>query len=235
MADNDKQEDLLRKFLDGDLDPEQEKQALHMIADDPDMRDMLRFDHGLNRAGRCLDPDSFHVPEGFADQVMSQITAGQPAQSAYNLRDRITVAMNRLLTPLTVEFRPVFAMAAVLVIALTLSFLLVRDQSPAMTTMVQEPAVKMVASQEQQVWIRFIYFDDQAESIAVAGDFSDWEPISLAEEVLDGKQVWTGLIPVTRDEHRYMFVKNGEQWVTDPLAEMHQDDGFGNKNAVLFL
>jgi hypothetical protein len=38
-----------------------------------------------------------------------------------------------------------------------------------------------------------------------------------------------------RGEHRYMFVKNGENWVTDPLAAIQQDDGFGNKNAVIYL
>jgi hypothetical protein len=38
-----------------------------------------------------------------------------------------------------------------------------------------------------------------------------------------------------RGEHRYMFIKNGEKWVTDPLAPVQQDDGFGNKNAVIYL
>jgi hypothetical protein len=40
---------------------------------------------------------------------------------------------------------------------------------------------------------------------------------------------------MNRGEHRYMFVKDGEEWVTDPMAPMQREDGFGNKNAVIYL
>ena len=33
--------------------------------------------------------------------------------------------------------------------------------------------------------------------------------------------------------HRYMFLIDGSNWVTDPTAERYADDGFGNRNAVL--
>jgi hypothetical protein len=30
-----------------------------------------------------------------------------------------------------------------------------------------------------------------------------------------------------------MFLIDGTEWKTDPLADRYQDDGFGNRNAVL--
>lgn len=82
---------------------------------------------------------------------------------------------------------------------------------------------------------RFVYTNDTADSVAVAGDFSDWAPIPLSPHTVNGETVWTGLVPVPRGEHEYQFVINGERWVTDPLAPDKQDDGFGAKNAVLKL
>ena len=37
------------------------------------------------------------------------------------------------------------------------------------------------------------------------------------------------------DSYEYMFVEDGERWVTDPLAPQTRDDGFGRMNAVLDL
>ena len=33
--------------------------------------------------------------------------------------------------------------------------------------------------------------------------------------------------------HSYMFVIDGETWVTDPSAPLSEDDGFGQQNAVI--
>jgi hypothetical protein len=33
--------------------------------------------------------------------------------------------------------------------------------------------------------------------------------------------------------YSYMFVVDGERWVTDPYASNFRNDGFGQKNAVL--
>ena len=83
------------------------------------------------------------------------------------------------------------------------------------------------------MWIRFRYANSTADSVAVAGDFSQWDPIPLSPRTVNGETVWTGLVPVSRGEHEYQFVINGERWVTDPLAPVKRSDGFGAKNAVL--
>jgi 1,4-alpha-glucan branching enzyme len=78
-----------------------------------------------------------------------------------------------------------------------------------------------------------MYTSSTADSVAVAGDFSQWRPVSLSPRTVNGETVWTGLVPVSRGEHEYQFVIDGQRWVPDPLAPIKRSDGFGRKNAVL--
>jgi len=71
-----------------------------------------------------------------------------------------------------------------------------------------------------------------ADHVEVAGSFTDWRP-TLELEDPDGDGVWTGSAPLEAGVHQYMFVVDGEQWVTDPNADRYVADGFGNKNAVV--
>lgn len=71
-----------------------------------------------------------------------------------------------------------------------------------------------------------------ATSVALAGDFNDWEAELVLEDG-DGDGVWTGRVPIRPGVHKYMFVIDGTEWVTDPDAERYSDDGFGNQNAIL--
>ena len=82
------------------------------------------------------------------------------------------------------------------------------------------------------VYVQFVLEAPGASSVAVAGDFSEWEPAYTLEDV-DGDGVWTGRVPVEPGVHSYMFLIDGTQWQTDPRAERYSDDGFGNRNAVL--
>lgn len=82
------------------------------------------------------------------------------------------------------------------------------------------------------VYVQFVFEAPSARSVAVAGDFSEWEPTFTLEDV-DGDGIWTGRVPVEPGVHTYMFLIDGTDWRTDPLAERYADDGFGNRNAVL--
>lgn len=82
------------------------------------------------------------------------------------------------------------------------------------------------------VYVQFVLEAPSATSVAVAGDFTEWEP-SFTLEDLDGDGVWTGRIPVEPGVHGYMFLIDGTRWQTDPNADRYRDDGFGNRNAVL--
>ena len=82
------------------------------------------------------------------------------------------------------------------------------------------------------VYVQFILDAPGASSVAVAGDFNQWEG-SHGLEDLDGDGVWSGRIPVEPGVHAYMFLVDGSTWMTDPRADRYADDGFGNWNAVL--
>lgn len=234
MKNQNDREALFRRYLDGDLSEELESQALHMIADDAEMRDTLKFERTLLRAySEKGNYDSFSVPENFADSVMSMIPESSVNETHLQKNSNIIP----LFASRQVTLNPVYAAAAVLLITFGFGYILINQnqQQPVATSDDFTPTTQMVSSTESDIWIRFVYFDDDAESIEIAGDFSDWSPVSLTREVMGAKEVWTGLIPMKRGEHHYMFVRNGEEWITDPLAEVQRDDGFGNKNAVIYL
>jgi 1,4-alpha-glucan branching enzyme len=82
------------------------------------------------------------------------------------------------------------------------------------------------------VYVQFVLDAPGARSVSVGGDFDGWNG-SFALEDPDGDGVWTGRAPVEPGLHSYMFLLDGSRWVTDPEASRYNDDGFGNRNAVL--
>lgn len=230
------QEEKLRQYLDGELTSEEEGEVLHMIADDPEMRSMLRFERKLSSAVNDIYNDKNEaVPANFSDRVLTRIeslkTFSEPE------RKGVLGSVKELIwMPRRVAFRPAYAVAAVVLLlaSFSLPFYLAPVEQQE-TTEGLEQSVQQVSESVDQVWLRFVYIDKEAESVAVAGDFSNWEPIALDQQMVNGEQVWTGLVSMSRGEHRYMFVKDGEKWVTDPLATVQREDGFGNKNAVIYL
>lgn len=238
---DEKKDKLLIQYFEQELSDEQEKEVLHMIAEDPEMRSMLHFERQVRRTVPELDMSgSFEVPSGFRAGVMHAIEAEEKEKSpAFNWRN-VLDAIKSLWQPREIALRPVYAICSLLVvIALAGAPYFYGSYGP--DNLQQEGvesgqfAQAAAGIQAEQVWTRFVYLDENAESVAVAGDFSDWEPVELSRETLNGEQVWTGLVPMSKGENKYMFVKDGSEWVTDPLATTYENDGFGNRNAVIYL
>ncbi|MEK9499459.1 glycoside hydrolase family 13 [Gaopeijia maritima] len=82
------------------------------------------------------------------------------------------------------------------------------------------------------VYVQFSLEAPGAQTVAVSGDFNEWSADAVMSDP-DGDGVWTLRLPMDPGVHEYMFVIDGERWVTDPLAERTTDDGFGNRNAIL--
>ncbi len=233
-------EEILRKYLDGELSGEEEREALHTIAEDPQMREMLSFERSVRSTVNSTEIyEQPEVPEGFTERVMhsiEQAEAGQP-ESSTSLTEEVKSWIQSLWKPKQIHLRPVYGAVAamILVIAIVMPFYFTDNRElPPVNNNMQE-SIQQVAQSQSQVWVRFVYIDENAQSIEVAGDFNGWEPVPLDKQEVNGEQVWTGLVSMSRGEHRYMFVKDGEKWVTDPMAPMQREDGFGNKNAVIYL
>jgi len=90
----------------------------------------------------------------------------------------------------------------------------------------------IAAAPTEIVYVQFMLDAPMATSVAVAGDFTDWEPAFTLDDP-DGDGIWSGRVPVRAGLHAYMFLVDDTEWMTDPNAARYQDDGFGNRNAVL--
>lgn len=223
--------------------------------DDPESADMPG----------SAESEAFTLPEGFADRVMQAIeqremeAAGAPFAAGEtsvaeeplagagiggpeeksglrSVKGGQQSAWERFWQPRPVMWRPAWSAgiaAALLMLIVLMPLLLLSPADEVQPARV--PVRQIVEEQHDRVLMRFVYVDREAESVAVAGDFSDWEPITLTRQNINGDVAWTGIIPLERGQHRYMFLKDGEQWATDPLAGRYVDDGFGNKNAVINL
>lgn len=231
-------EEIFRKYLDGELTAGEEREALHMIADDPQMRAMLHFERKLGKATPEIETAAaYNVPEGFSDRVMKAIETPASTTESTGLVETAKNWIESIWTPRELYWRPAYglAVAVVLLVSVLLPFYVFQESQQQPEGNRISESIQTVSDAADQVWLRFVYIDNEADSIAVAGDFSNWDPISLTKQVVNGEQVWTGLVSMTRGEHRYMFVKDGEKWITDPLASVQREDGFGNKNAVIYL
>jgi 1,4-alpha-glucan branching enzyme len=83
--------------------------------------------------------------------------------------------------------------------------------------------------------VRFTLVHAEATSVAVAGTFNQWSVSSHPLSREGTSHVWTGTVPLPPGEHLFMFVVNGTQWITPPLADDFVDDGFGAKNGVVLV
>ena len=75
--------------------------------------------------------------------------------------------------------------------------------------------------------------DNEAHTVAIAGDFNGWDPQANLLEDPEGDGIWTGTLKLEPGRYEYMFVLDGEKWFPDPNALRYVKDGFGNKNAIL--
>ena len=141
-------------------------------------------------------------------------------------RSRLQRALMWLLMPAPVRISPLTAGLAMAAVAA----LLLVPTAPPPATEGGEPAA--TGTTGPVVYVQFVLDAPTATSVAVAGDFSDWQPAFTLTDS-DGDGIWTGRVPVQPGVHGYMFLIDETRWETDPRAERYQDDGFGNRNAVL--
>jgi len=154
------------------------------------------------------------VPGSVASRVMAAIRR-PVATPVQRLRRWLTSPQ-----PITVSLRPVYS----LVLAVLLAALLWRT-----------PAGRAPVLGAGEGVAEFVARFPEAHSVAVVGAFNDWRPEAtpLSDDDHDG--VWDARVILPAGQHEYMFVVDGERWVSDPLAGRYVDDGFGRKNAVLLV
>jgi hypothetical protein len=208
----------LQAYLDGEL----ERSALPAeLREEADRWDLL--------SGAAAELRAESAPPWLETRVMATL----PAQVA---RPWWKPGLDWLFQPQAVTVRP--ASLAFAGMAAVAAILLLNDpEQPDTITMPVGPnAVRPVVNGNNAViYVQFAFANPKAKSVTVAGDFNDWNAEAMALRDTDGDGVWTGLIALRPGMHKYMFVVDGEQWVTDPEAESYVDDGFGMRNAVIAI
>lgn len=180
-------------------------------------------------AFRQSAPRSTGAPPWLETRVMAEIEA-LPDEGP------VARALQWLLRPAPIRVPPLAGLALAAILA---AMIILPRGSPIPTTPGDggspdgvTPVAGGGAESESVVYVQFVLEAPGANSVAVAGDFSEWEPAFTLDDV-DGDGVWTGRVPVEPGVHTYMFLIDGTEWQTDPRAERYADDGFGNRNAVL--
>jgi hypothetical protein len=156
-----------------------------------------------------------NVPQNFTQNIMDKISQEEiQIQSSWIDRIKKQVSIPRF------TFRLVGSAAvAVLVVFFAFTFIF------------NTPVTSPVCSAEVQFSLRIS--DNKTHTVAIAGDFNNWDPQANLLEKSEGDGVWTGTLKLKPGRYEYMFVMDGEKWFPDPNALRYVKDGFGNKNAIL--
>ena len=190
-----------------------------------------------------LSPENAREAAAWDDFLADVRDSGVPAAPA-ELEARIMTAIRaekirlRIVDwwarPRSVRVRPWLGLAAAAVVA---AFLLVpgRNNMPEMagaaTTLVGEATT---LAGEEMHYVQFRLEAPGASSVHLAGDFNDWKPeIALADP--HGTGVWSGRVHLSPGIHHYMFLVDGESWVTDPHAMRFFEDDLGKQHAVIAI
>lgn len=81
----------------------------------------------------------------------------------------------------------------------------------------------------------FIFHDDVAESVAVAGDFNGWSEVATPLK-RNGDGLWSTEIVFSRaGRFEYKFIVDESRWIEDPSNGMKAPDEFGGFNSVLVI
>jgi hypothetical protein len=206
----------LQAYLDGQLERSALPAELREDADRWDQLDAVTAEMRAETAPSWLE---------------SRIMANLPAEIAQPWWRR---AGRWLFSPQAVSIRP--ATLGLAGAAAVLGVIVLNRPEPAALSVAPASSARTVAARNAPViYVQFAFADPAAKSVTVAGDFNDWNAEATALRDTDGDGIWTGLIALRPGLHKYMFVVNGEQWVTDPEAERYVDDGFGMRNAVIAI
>jgi hypothetical protein len=206
-------EALLEGHLAGELGPEEEREFVALLAQEEHRRAFAAHERtaALLAGARRVVP----LSPSFTEEVMAR------------LPDRRTSLWEKALEILwarrALHWNLASALALGLVLAVApLGWRALPDRGPAPTG--PRPAATV---------IRFTLHAPGAERVSLVGDFNGWRSEEILLSDTSGRGHFSGALPLKPGRYAYMFVVDGTTWVTDPAAEDHRDDGFGNRNAVV--
>jgi len=131
--------------------------------------------------------------------------------------------------PRTFRISPLVALAAGLLFAVSVagSVLYVLPSS----SRARESSVSRAAPGAPLV--EFGFAAPHATSVALVGDFNNWDPRATPLRAASTGGVWSVEVPVPPGRHLYAFVVDGKVWRPDPAAPKATGEDFGEPNSAL--
>lgn len=83
--------------------------------------------------------------------------------------------------------------------------------------------------------LMFVFHDDNADSVSVAGDFNGWSRVASPLK-RNGSGLWSTEIVVPHaGRFEYKFIINEQRWIEDPSNGMKAPDNYGGLNSVVVI
>ncbi|MCP9449611.1 MAG: hypothetical protein NNA21_06070 [Nitrospira sp.] len=219
-----REDDLIQRFLDNELTPDERIAFLRAVDADPSLRrQWLNFEMVVAEASRLsrIEPSA-----RFINQLKERT---RPKPSFW------TDLWASVTRPRMLRWNMAQAMAAACVVLVAMGSLIrlaperIGDAPTAAGPM---QTVSAESAAEPKVLVRLVFVQPDARSVSVAGDFNGWNPAQTVLRRADGG-MWTVTLLLKPGRYEYMFVVDGTHWIADPLATEKIGDGFGSRNAVL--
>jgi 1,4-alpha-glucan branching enzyme len=115
--------------------------------------------------------------------------------------------------------------------ALTLAVLVFSDRTPdegKIASLIKE-------AEERTADVMFILDMPGASTVQVIGSFNRWRPEGFDMKRDEKRDLWVLPLQLDSGRYEYAFLVDDRIIVSDPVALVHQDDGFGNKNSILIV
>ena len=83
--------------------------------------------------------------------------------------------------------------------------------------------------------LMFVFHDDSAQSVSVAGDFNEWSHVATPLKRNESGLWFTEIVVPGTGRFEYKFIVNGRRWIEDPSHGMKAPDNYGGLNSVLVI
>jgi hypothetical protein len=91
-------------------------------------------------------------------------------------------------------------------------------------------------SPADEVTVHFEVAAPGARSVALVGDFTDWDASRFMMKDADHDGIWQITVHLKKESVAiYNFVIDGSRWIPDPSSTSRIEDGFGGINSVMRL
>ena len=91
---------------------------------------------------------------------------------------------------------------------------------------------KRRAAKNSHVRVTFVLEHPDADTVHVAGDFTDWQASKAMRRSREG--MWRVAVELQPGrEYGFRYLVDGVQWVNDPSADKYVPNPYGSENSVV--